>query len=107
MESIHGSIRVQSRPGQGCKFVLKVPKSLFLIEGWVVEAGQKQWLLPISQVRKITHPSPLGSEKIMPLQKINIPSLDLGTYLWEEEKPGVPKFSVHMEIGSRPVSGFW
>jgi two-component system chemotaxis sensor kinase CheA len=100
VEALHGSIRVQSRAGQGCKFLLKFPKSQSLIEGWVVEAGKKEWILPISQVWKITHPTPSVTEKALPPEEASLPALDLGKWLGEEEAES-PKFSVHVESGSR------
>jgi len=100
VEGLHGSIRVQSRAGQGCKFLLKFPKSQSLIEGWVVEAGKKEWILPISQVWKITHPTPSVTEKALPPEEASLPALDLGKWLGEEDSES-PKFSVHVESGSR------
>jgi|GEM_PF-2431443 len=53
MESLLGSIRVQSRPGHGCKFTLKMPRSLALMDGWVVQAAGKKYLIPVAQTIKI------------------------------------------------------
>jgi two-component system chemotaxis sensor kinase CheA len=53
MESLLGSVRVQNLPGQGCRFTLKVPRSLALMEGWVVEAGGQRYLIPLAQTLKI------------------------------------------------------
>ncbi len=65
VESFHGSIRVQNRSGQGCKFILRLPKTQALIEGWVVEADGKRYLLPLSQVRKVTHPTPQEKKRLV------------------------------------------
>jgi two-component system chemotaxis sensor kinase CheA len=53
MESLLGSVRVQNRPGLGCRFTLKIPRSLALMEGWVVEAGGQRYLIPLAQTLKI------------------------------------------------------
>jgi two-component system chemotaxis sensor kinase CheA len=100
VESLYGSIRVQSRQGQGCKFLLKVPQSQSLVEGWVIEAAEKQWLLPISQVLKITHPSPMSNSKSASHEDSPL-ALDLAEWLGEESKSATPKFSVHVESGAR------
>ncbi len=99
LEDLYGSIRVQSKPGQGCKFTLKVPRSQALIEGWVVEAAGKHCLLPLSQVRKITHPAPPGAERETP-EDTTAPTVDLGQWLGESKDEDSPKFSVYVESGA-------
>jgi chemotaxis protein histidine kinase CheA len=100
VESLYGSIRVQSRQGQGCKFLLKIPQSQSLVEGWVIEAAEKLWILPISQVLKITHPNPTPISKSGSLDESQF-VLDLGEWLGGESKSDSPKFSVHVESGAR------
>ncbi len=100
VENLYGSIRVQSKAGQGCKFTLKVPRTQALIEGWVVEAAGKRYLLPLSQVRKITHPAPAGAEREVPVEEAAAPLIDLGRWLGDGKGDDAPKFSVHVEAGS-------
>ncbi len=101
MEDLHGSIRVQSRAGQGCKFVLKIPRTQALIEGLVVEAGQKKYLMPLSQVRKISHPTPLKAEDEKEVSRAAGPApVELAQFLGEERRPGVAQFTLHVESGS-------
>jgi chemotaxis protein histidine kinase CheA len=101
VESLHGSIRVQSRTGQGCKFIIKVPRTRALIEGWVVEAARKRYLLPLSQVRKITHPAPAGKERGTSPEEAAAAVVNLGQWLEGSRDEDGPKFSVHVESGSR------
>jgi len=101
VESLHGSIRVQSRAGQGCKFIIKVPRTRALIEGWVVEAAGKRYLLPLSQVRKITHPAPSGKEKGTSPEEEAVSVVNLGQWLDGSGDDDGPKFSLHVESGSR------
>lgn len=100
VENLFGSIHVQSKAGQGCKFTLKVPRTQALIEGWVVEAAGKLYLLPLSQVRKITHPVPAGSEKENLPEDAAAPIVDLGRWMKEPGGGDTSKFSVHVEAGS-------
>jgi len=99
VEDLYGSIRVSSKPGQGCKFTLKVPRSPALIEGWVVEAAGQCCLLPLAQVRKISHPAPAGSEKEA-AEDAAAPLVDLGRWLGEAKGDESPKFTVHLESGA-------
>ncbi|SRR5579871_1542270 len=99
VEDLYGSIRVSSKPGQGCKFTLKVPRSPALIEGWVVEAAGQCCLLPLAQVRKISHPAPSGAEKEA-AEDAAVPLVDLGRWLGEKKGEESPKFTVHLESGA-------
>jgi signal transduction histidine kinase len=95
IQSLHGSIRVQSRSGLGCKFLIKVPQSQSLVEGWVVQASQKFWLLPSSQVIKIAPPEQSLSASTSP----DPSGVDLGAW-FGDERTNLPKFLIHMESGS-------
>ena len=99
VESLFGSIRVQSRSGQGCKFTLKIPKTQSLIEGWVLQAAGKGYLLPLSQVRKITHPAPEGAEGKLAASEEKVPTVHLSQWLGEKNSEDSPQFSVHVESG--------
>jgi chemotaxis protein histidine kinase CheA len=100
IEAMHGSIRVQSRPGYGCKFIIKIPKSQALVEGLVAEAARKRYLFPLSQVRKITHPAPMGSTRDISPEEALLPVIDLAQWLGGESPKGAAKFSIHVESGS-------
>lgn len=99
VEDLYGSIRVQSKAGQGCKFTVKIPSTPALVEGWVVEADGKRCLLPLSQVRKITHPAPGGGGKEEGDKEDATPAVDLAKWLGQGHGKEGPKFSVHIESG--------
>jgi chemotaxis protein histidine kinase CheA len=101
VESLQGSIRVQSRPGLGCKFVMKLPRTEALIEGWVVEAAGERCLLPLSQVKKITHPAPAGMEKGLPAAEAALPTVDLGYWMAGKKSEDAALFLVHVESCNR------
>lgn len=99
MESLLGSVRVKSQPGQGCKFTLKVPRSLALMDGWVVRAGGQNYLVPVAQTIKIEpagRPVPAGEGE-------EVPELDLAIRLGGEKDRPEGKLSVRVEAGSLQV----
>jgi two-component system chemotaxis sensor kinase CheA len=56
VEKLRGRIETESFPGQGTAFLLKLPLTLAIIDGLVVEVGTEQYIIPLSGVREIFRP---------------------------------------------------
>ncbi len=53
---LRGRIDVQSRPGEGTTFLLKLPLTLAIIDGLVVGVGGQRYIVPIFAVREMLKP---------------------------------------------------
>ncbi len=96
MESLLGSVRVQNRPGLGCRFTLKIPRSLALMEGWVVEAGGQRYLIPLAQTLKIE----AAQKKATPTQEELVHEIPLAQRLGGAAAgTSAGKYSVWVESG--------
>lgn len=58
---LKGEVDVESRPGQGTRFTLKVPLTLVVIPALLVEIGGQPFALPMSSIETLV-PLPLGPE---------------------------------------------
>lgn len=56
VERLRGKIEVASRPGAGCRFTLRLPLTLAIIDGLVVRAGPERYILPAVGVRETVRP---------------------------------------------------
>jgi two-component system, chemotaxis family, sensor kinase CheA len=56
VEKLRGRIETQSTLGQGTTFLLKLPLTLAIIDGLVVEIGAERYILPLAGVREIFRP---------------------------------------------------
>ena len=56
VEKLRGRIETQSELGRGTTFLLKLPLTLAIIDGLVVEVGQSHYIVPLSVVREIFRP---------------------------------------------------
>ncbi|MBL3655872.1 chemotaxis protein CheA [Fulvivirga sediminis] len=52
IESIHGSIDIHSKEGQGTTFTIKVPLTLSIIDGLLVKADDTHFIVPLAMVHK-------------------------------------------------------
>ncbi len=52
IEALRGSVQVQSRPGQGCTFEIRLPLTLAIIDGFMIGVGESAYVIPLAYVRE-------------------------------------------------------
>jgi two-component system chemotaxis sensor kinase CheA len=55
---LRGKIDISSKAGEGCRFLLRLPLPLAIIDGMVVQVGSERYILPTVGVRETLRPSP-------------------------------------------------
>ncbi len=48
--ALSGSVSIESRPGQGTDFILKIPLTLAIIEGMMVQIGSGKYIIPLANI---------------------------------------------------------
>jgi two-component system, chemotaxis family, sensor kinase CheA len=57
VQKLRGRIDIQSKPGEGTTFYIKLPLTLAIIEGLVVLVGQQRYIVPIFSVSEMFRPT--------------------------------------------------
>ncbi|MGD9158929.1 MAG: chemotaxis protein CheA [Desulfobacteraceae bacterium] len=52
LENLRGSIDIESKKGQGTKIILKLPLTLAIIDGLLVDIGRDYYVIPLSTIEK-------------------------------------------------------
>ncbi|MCJ8345241.1 chemotaxis protein CheA, partial [bacterium] len=56
IEKLKGKIEIHNRPGLGCKITLKIPLTLAIIEGMLIEVGQRFYTVPLLSIKESLKP---------------------------------------------------
>ncbi len=58
VQKLRGRIEIQSVPGEGSTFFLKLPLTLAILDGLIVGVGKERYIIPLFAVREMLRPEP-------------------------------------------------
>jgi two-component system chemotaxis sensor kinase CheA len=77
IESVGGSLTVESQAGEGTTITLKIPLTLAFVDGMNISVGESNYTIPIAAIKESFHPKdediiidPEGNEMIMIREKL-------------------------------------
>lgn len=96
IEKIRGKIEIFSTEGQGCRFIIRIPLTLAIMDGILVKIGSERFIIPTVSIKETLRPSPeevftVGKkEEMVKVRNTLLPLVRLNTLLRipsEEKKP--------------------
>jgi len=58
IEKLKGNVEIFSVPGKGCRFILRVPLTLAIMDGIVVRIGKERYIIPTVFIKETLRPCP-------------------------------------------------
>ncbi|MGA2186730.1 MAG: chemotaxis protein CheA [Bryobacteraceae bacterium] len=58
VRNLHGAIEIRSKRGRGTTFLIRLPTSLMISKGILLEAGAEEYILPLSSIRDMVKVPP-------------------------------------------------
>lgn len=83
IESLGGTVGVQTREGQGTKFMIKLPLTLAIIEGMTVRIGREGYIVPLVSIIESIRPTKAmmktiaGKGEVVSLRNMFVPIIRL------------------------------
>ncbi len=100
IRTLGGSVELDTAPGQGTSFVLRVPLTLAIVRSMLVQAGEERYVVPLTYVAETLDlasvpATSLGGRAALVVREQVVPTTWLGTLL---DVPGAGQ-----EAGRKPV----
>jgi two-component system chemotaxis sensor kinase CheA len=128
VRNLQGTVDIRSKPGCGTAVVIKLPTSLMISKGILLEAGAQQYILPLSNIREMVKlpataahqyrgltlahirgtPYPLFNlAEVLGLLPLNTPELSVAIVEAGDSRYGlvVDRFLVQVEVLVKPLAG--
>ena len=99
VESLRGTVGIETRPGQGSAFRLQLPVALALLDAFLVDAGGELYAVPSSQIERIIDVTPdmvehVGSHRLLRLPDEVLPLHHMGELLGGSMGSECPQFGL-------------
>lgn len=80
IESLNGSVEVDSEPGVGTTFVLRLPLTLATVRGLLVSSAGDTYAIPLAYVREIVRPEATLQQTVSGRQAMQLRHMAMGVF---------------------------
>lgn len=109
VDAMHGRIEIDSRVGQGTRFILRLPANAITTRLLIIRVGQDRYAVPFEQISETVR---VGAERLVPvgtgtacvLRDRTVPVLSLAELLGGAEGGALPARLLVTRAGGEPVA---
>jgi len=108
IEDLRGTIEIASELGKGSKITIRLPLTLAIIDGFLVQVGETKYIIPLENIKECIELTPkeeqnMGDNEFINLRGEMLPLLNVRTLLNEKESLTKRKNIVIVYFGKKSV----
>lgn len=86
IESMSGTIEIETEKGKGTKFIIRLPLTLAIIQALLIKIGQEKYAIPLNSTSQILKVKPseiktIQKREVILIRNVVVPIIRLGTVL--------------------------
>ena len=90
IESLRGTVEIDSTVGKGSLFTIRLPLTLAIIDGFLVQSGNTKYIIPLEMIQECIeldedYKKQMNGNEFINLRDSMLPLLDIRSYFNEEE----------------------
>ncbi len=90
IESLRGTVEIDSKPGEGSLFTIRLPLTLAIIDGFLTQSGDTKYIIPLEMIQECIelddhYRKEMDGNEFINLRDSMLPLLDVRTYFKEEK----------------------
>jgi two-component system, chemotaxis family, sensor kinase CheA len=99
IDALKGRINIISRIGEGCKFIITLPLTLAIIDGFLVQAGSTKYIIPQDMIQEVVELSTeccveVGGSPLLNLRGDLLPLLNVKEYFSDTDAIAYPRQNI-------------
>jgi len=90
IEALRGTVEIDSKPGEGTLFTIRLPLTLAIIDGFLVQSGNTKYIIPLEMIQECIeldehYKKEMKGNMFINLRDSILPLLDVRSYFSEAE----------------------
>ena len=108
IEALRGTVEIDSKPGEGSLFTIRLPLTLAIIDGFLIQSGNTKYIIPLEMIQECIeldahYRKEMDGNEFINLRDSMLPLLDVRTYFSEEKSQSVRENIVVVRYGDYKI----
>jgi len=108
IEALRGTVEIDSKPGEGSLFTIRLPLTLAIIDGFLIQSGNTKYIIPLEMIQECIeldshYKKEMDGNKFINLRDSMLPLLDVRSYFNEEKSQSERENIVVVRYGEHKI----